>query len=69
MKRKYKSEPLEAIYEAAKDMYEIGLLSEERMRHFDAACLAQPAAAPLPRIAKQKSAPARSGSPMYAQGT
>jgi putative transcriptional regulator len=69
MKRKYKSEALEAIHESARDMHEIGLLSDERMRHFDEACLVQPVAT-VPRAATQKpaSAFAGSGAPVYARG-
>jgi hypothetical protein len=51
------------------DLYKAGGISDARMREYDAACLAQPAAAPVPRIANQKPVPARPRSPMYAQGT
>jgi DNA-binding transcriptional regulator YiaG len=68
MGKKYKSKPLEAIHEAMKDMYEIGLLSDERMRHFDEVCLVQPAA-PVSRTGAQEPAVLpRSGTPVYARG-
>ncbi|MDR1468124.1 MAG: hypothetical protein LBT00_02395 [Spirochaetaceae bacterium] len=66
MKMTYKSEPLEAIHESMKDLYEIGLLSDERMRHFDEACLVKPA---VPHTAAQEPAfSARSGMSVYARG-
>ena len=36
---KYKSEAMEAIHEMMQDAHEIGLLSDEKMRYFDKACL------------------------------
>lgn len=38
---KYKSEAMEALHEMASDMHEIGLLSNEKMRYFDKACLSK----------------------------
>ena len=62
MKAKYKSKAREAIHEAANDMFEIGLLSEERMRYFDERCLIKPPTAPLaaqkPQSAIHPGAPA-----------
>jgi DNA-binding transcriptional regulator YiaG len=64
MKAKYKSEPLEAIHESMKDLYEIGLLPEERMREFDSACLVK---LPVPGTsAKKPSAIAPHGYPVFA---
>ena len=36
---KYQSEQLAVIHESAKDLYELGIISEERMREFDKGCL------------------------------
>lgn len=36
---KYKSELLGAIHETAQDLHQAGLLSNEKMQHFDHACL------------------------------
>ena len=69
MKNKYKSEPLEAIHESMKDLHEIGLLSDERMRHFDEACLVKPTTPPVPRASTQKPlSGTRSVAPVYARG-
>ena len=38
---KYKSDAFEAIHEDAVSMYEIGAISEERMKEYDEMCLAQ----------------------------
>ena len=69
MKAKYKSAALEAIHEAANDMFEIELLSEERMRYFDERCLIKPPAASAASGSARKSAGAgRSSATVYAQG-
>jgi DNA-binding transcriptional regulator YiaG len=39
MKQKYKSGAFRAIHEAATARFEIGAMSEDRMREFDCACL------------------------------
>jgi len=39
---KYKSEALKVIHESAKDKFEIGLISEARMRDYDEMCLVNP---------------------------
>ena len=39
MKKKYQSKILQAIHEDAKEMHEEGLISDERMRHYDRGCL------------------------------
>jgi DNA-binding transcriptional regulator YiaG len=66
MKAKYKSEPLEAIHESMKDLYEIGLLPEERMREFDSACMVRPL---MPETPAQKPATfARHDFPVFAGG-
>jgi DNA-binding transcriptional regulator YiaG len=39
MKQKYKSGAFRAIHEAATARFEIGIISEARMREFDHACL------------------------------
>ena len=36
---KYKSELMGAIHETAQDLHQAGLLSDEKMKHFDEACL------------------------------
>jgi putative transcriptional regulator len=38
---KYKSDAFEAIHEDATGMYEIGAISEERMKEYDEMCLVQ----------------------------
>jgi DNA-binding transcriptional regulator YiaG len=38
---KYKSDAYEAIYEDATALYEIGAISEEKMREFNEMCLVQ----------------------------
>jgi len=39
MGEKYYSEALEAVHESAKDLYEIGAISEKEMKKFDKGCL------------------------------
>lgn len=39
MNKKYRSEPLGAIYEAVEAVHAAGLLDKETMRRFDQACL------------------------------
>jgi DNA-binding transcriptional regulator YiaG len=39
MNKKFKSDMLEAIYEEAVSMFEVGAISEERMREYDRDCL------------------------------
>jgi hypothetical protein len=39
MKKKYYSEASEAIHESARDLYEIGAITEAEMREFDESCL------------------------------
>ena len=68
MKAKYKSEAFEAIHEAANDMFEIDLLSEERMRYFDERCLVKPAAQATRGSARKSAGAGRSGAPVYARG-
>ncbi|MDR1468126.1 MAG: XRE family transcriptional regulator [Spirochaetaceae bacterium] len=64
--KKYKSEAFEAIHEFMGDLYKVGGISDERMRHFDEACLVKPA---VPHTTAQEPAfSARSGMPMYARG-
>ncbi|MDR2192866.1 MAG: XRE family transcriptional regulator [Treponema sp.] len=41
MKKKYKSEILEVIYQDAKAMFEVGGISKERMREYDRDCLVE----------------------------
>jgi len=38
MGKKYYSEALEAVHESAKDLYEIGAISEKEMKKFDESC-------------------------------
>ena len=38
---KYKSDILKVIHESAIDKYEIGAISEERMREYDEMCLSE----------------------------
>jgi DNA-binding transcriptional regulator YiaG len=39
MRKIYKSEPFMVIHEMAQDLYEIGAITEEEMREYDADCL------------------------------
>jgi len=39
MGKKYYSEPLEAVHQSAKDLFEIGAISEKEMKKFDKSCL------------------------------
>jgi DNA-binding transcriptional regulator YiaG len=41
MKYKYKSDAMEALYEAAVGMYKIGAISNEEMAEYDKDCLVQ----------------------------
>ena len=41
MKKKYYSEALMAVHESAKDLFEIGAISEKEMREFDESCFVQ----------------------------
>ena len=41
MERKYQNEILMVCHQEAKDLYEIGAITEEEMREFDEACLVQ----------------------------
>jgi len=38
MGKKYYSEALEAVHQSARDLYEIGALSENEMKKFDEGC-------------------------------
>lgn len=39
MKKKYRSDIAAAVHESMHDLYEIGIIDEKRMRHFDKTCL------------------------------
>jgi putative transcriptional regulator len=39
MEKKYYSEALEAVHQSARDLYEIGAISENEMKEFDEGCL------------------------------
>jgi putative transcriptional regulator len=39
MGEKYYSEALEAVHQSAKDLFEIGAISESEMKEFDEGCL------------------------------
>ena len=38
MGKKYYSEALKAVHQSARDLYEIGAISEEEMKEFDEGC-------------------------------
>jgi len=44
MGRKYRSEIAEGIHESARDLFEIGLISEAEMKEFDKTCLVEKSA-------------------------
>ncbi|GMO29782.1 MAG: hypothetical protein Pg6A_18270 [Termitinemataceae bacterium] len=68
MKWKYKSDAFRAINESAAAKFEIGAISQARMREFDEACLVKPDV-PIARVPTRKpAAVARSGTPVYARG-
>jgi DNA-binding transcriptional regulator YiaG len=46
MKKKYHSEILQMVYEEAVANFKVGVISEERMRHYKKECLVSEAAAP-----------------------
>jgi putative transcriptional regulator len=60
MKLKYKSKIFKMLHEDATGLFEIGAISEERMREYDRACLVQePQPAPkAARAAKRALSPA-----------
>lgn len=39
MKKKYRSDIAAAVHESMHDLYEIGIVDEKTMRHFDKTCL------------------------------
>jgi len=41
MEKKYYSEALMAVHQSARDLYEIGAISENEMKEFDKGCLVQ----------------------------
>ena len=54
--RKYKSETLAAIHDAASDLFEVGAITKTTMREFDAACISAPpplAPAEIKRLREQ----------------
>jgi DNA-binding transcriptional regulator YiaG len=53
--KRYKSDAFEALHESMKDLYELGGISDERMREFDEACLVKPGES-VPRVSTQKPA-------------
>jgi DNA-binding transcriptional regulator YiaG len=62
--KKYKSEIKTAIHQDAALLHEAGLISDEKMRHFDEACLVKPS---MPQGSTQKpSAFAHSSVPVFA---
>jgi DNA-binding transcriptional regulator YiaG len=64
--KKYKTEIKMAIHQDAALLHKAGLISDERMRHFDEACLVKP---PVQRVPAQKPPGfARSGAPVFAGG-
>jgi putative transcriptional regulator len=61
MKNKYYSEASEAIHESARDLYEIGAITEAEMREFDESCLAREDRATPTTIQTQPVSPALAG--------
>ena len=55
---KYKSDAFEAIHEDAVSMYEIGAISEERMKEYDEMCLVKESE-PAYKTEKPAESPAR----------
>jgi putative transcriptional regulator len=52
MKKKYESELLEVIHQSAQDLYEIGVISEARMREYDMDCLVPEPSPKAPGVQK-----------------
>ncbi|GMO17970.1 MAG: hypothetical protein LBG79_03075 [Spirochaetaceae bacterium] len=65
MKKKYKSEALEALNETVSGLHKIGLVTEAEMRWYDDGCFVQPA---VSRVSSPKAAVACSGATVYVQG-
>ena len=68
MKRKYKSEALEALHETVSGLHKIGLMSEEDMRFYDEGCLVKSAPETERAPSQKPQNRTRSGAPVYAQG-
>jgi DNA-binding transcriptional regulator YiaG len=64
MKDKYYSEASEAIHESAKDLYEIGAITEAEMHEFDGSCLVRKDGAVPGTTQSQPVTPALAGSPI-----
>lgn len=63
--RNYKSELLGVVYEEALANFEVGAISEDRLKHYERECLIPT----VPRVSTQKpSMAARSGAPVCARG-
>jgi DNA-binding transcriptional regulator YiaG len=54
MKKKYESELLGVIHQSAKDLYEIGAISEARMQEYDEDCLVSE---PIPKAPSAQKTP------------
>jgi putative transcriptional regulator len=59
MKKKYESELLGVIHQSAKDLYEIGAISDARMQEYDEDCLVPE---PTPKAPSAQKTPAESKS-------
>jgi len=51
MEKKYYSEALMAVHESARDLYEIGAISEDEMKEFDEGCFVNE---PVPEFEAEK---------------
>jgi DNA-binding transcriptional regulator YiaG len=58
MKKKYKSEMLEALHDTVDGLRKIGLITAEEMRYYDDGCLVKPAAT-VPYVSARKPAASR----------
>ena len=66
--KKYQSEISKVVYQDAKAMHRVGIISDERMREYDEMCLVKPAASVTRNSTQKPTAAARSGTPVYARG-
>jgi len=51
MEKRYYSEALKAVHESARDLYEIGAISEDEMKEFDKGCFVNE---PVPAFETEK---------------
>jgi putative transcriptional regulator len=68
MKRKYKSEALEALHETVRGLHKIGLITDGEMRAYDDGCLVKPVVTVPHGAAQEPVSTMRLGTSVYARG-